>query len=82
MPLLTPSNNIEFKKAKIDIKSDTLNDIFDYCEFANINTDRSSNDISDFVEKCMVEMISKDKEWKKYKKEINDKIDINDIEAQ
>jgi len=70
MALLSPSENVEYIKAKIDIQKPVLDEIIAYCEYANIAVDKSTNDISDFVTKCMMEMINiKDKDWKKFKKE-------------
>lgn len=62
MPLITEAKSIEKEKIKLDIDSEILNEIRQYCAWANIK------DINHFFEEAATYIFSKDKDWNKYLK--------------
>jgi hypothetical protein len=63
MPIIKQDKSEKAIKFKFSLKPSLLNEIKDYCKWANIN-----NDIETFFEQAADFVLKKDSEWKKYKK--------------
>jgi hypothetical protein len=62
MSIIKPQKTNEKEKLKIEIDINTFHDIESYCKWAKIN------DINHFFEEASNFVLSKDSDWKKYKK--------------
>lgn len=63
MPIINGNRFQKREKLKVEISSETLEKIREYCQWANIG-----ENVGYFLEEAVSFVLSKDAEWKRYKK--------------